>query len=393
MVQTKAILAGQFIDGTGAAPLRDAVILVEGKKVAAVGKRGEVAIPEGAEIIEAAERTVMPGLLDAHWHLGGDFGTIRRLRMALHRGITTIGTVSGGPAGCKLRDAIDNGLVVGCARLVVGCIVNATNGHVKGRTADGPWEIRKAVREMVEAGADFIKTAASGGFWGEHEKCAAINYTPEEMNVLVDEAHAWGKPVAVHVHTQPGLNYSIAAGADMIHHGCFIDEEALQGIARKNLFYIPTLRVTSSKNIAAWPDRPWMMEEMTQAQPIHRAGVRRAHELGIKIGLGTDGPGSSFAWQPGDATPWELMELAQCGLAPMDVIVAATRNTAEALGVLDRLGTLAPGKRADMLIVGCDPLVDVAPLYNQETILLVMKDGEVESVGEEYRQHLPLRRC
>ena len=125
------------------------------------------------------------------------------------------------------------------ADLVVGCIVNATNGHVKGRMADGPWEVRKAVREMVEAGCDFIKTAASGGFWDMHEDCSMINYTPEELNALVDEAHAWGKPVAVHAHTQPGLNYSIEAGADMIHHGCFIDEEALQGSAKKRLVLYP----------------------------------------------------------------------------------------------------------------------------------------------------------
>ena len=388
---TKAILIGQLIDGTGKT-LREAIIVTEGDQIAAVGKAEEIDIPAGAEVIDASMHSVIPGLIDAHWHLGGSYRTIRKLRMALHRGITTIATVSGGPAGCRLRDAIKAKDIVGVADLVVGCIVNATNGHVKGRMADGPWEVRKAVREMVEAGCDFIKTAASGGFWDMHEDCSMINYTPEELNALVDEAHAWGKPVAVHAHTQPGLNYSIEAGADMIHHGCFIDEEALQGSAKKDLFYIPTLRVTSDRNIHAWPDRPWMMKEMQESQPIHRAGVRRAHELGIRIGLGTDGPGSAHGWEPGDATPWELMELAQCGLSNMEAIVAATRITADALGVLGRVGTLEVGKQADLVVLGCDPLEDVSPIYEKENILLVMKNGLVESVAETYRKHAILRR-
>ncbi|HHW09759.1 MAG TPA: amidohydrolase family protein [Firmicutes bacterium] len=389
---SKVVLAKQLVDGTGRPPVQDAVVVIEGKKIAAAGSRQEIDIPKDAEIIDGSQYTVMPGLMDVHWHVGGDFRAQRVLRMALHRGITTIGTVSGGPAGCRLRDAIESGDVENCARLVVGCIVNATNGHVKGRTADGPWEIRKAVREMVQEGADFIKTAASGGFWSEHEHCAMTNYTQEELNALVDEAHAWGRPVAVHAHTQPGLGFSIEAGADMIHHGAFIDEAALQGIAAKKLYYVPTLRVTSDKNISAWPDRPWMMKEMKESQPIHRAGVRRAKELGITIALGTDGPGSSYGWVPGDATPWEMIELMQCGLSPMEVVVIATRNTAAAMGKLDSLGTIEPGKQADLLVVDCDVTKDIAPLYEQENILLVMKDGQVESTDERLKKYYQVRR-
>jgi len=276
--------------------------------------------------------------------------------------------------------------VHGCARLAAGWVVSPTFGHVRFRTADGPWEVRKAVREMVQAGADFIKTAASGGFWGEDEDCSVRNYTFEEPGALVDEAHAWFRPVVVHAHTQPGINNSIRAGVDQIHHGAFIDEDGVRGIAERGLYYVPTLRVTCDKNIAAWPDRPWMEEEMTQARPIHREGARLAHELGVKIALGSDYPSSKHAWQIGDATLWELMELVGVGLTPTEAIVAATKTTARAHRLHD-IGTIEPGKRADLLIVEGDPLADVAVVYDPQSIRLVMKDGAVESVEDEYRAH------
>ncbi len=237
------------------------------------------------------------------------------------------------------------------------------------------------------AGADFIKTAASGGFWSADESCSVRNYTYEELEALTDEAHAWGKPVVVHVHTQPGLNNSIRAGIDQIHHGAFIDEEAIRGIKEKDLYYIPTLRVTCDRNLRAWPDRPWMLEEMKESQPIHRAGVQLAHKLGVKIAGGTDYPGSGEGWLIGDAALWELMELVACGLTPMEVITAYTRNTAEAYGKLNEFGTLEPGKKADLLVVDGDPSKNISVLYDHSNINLVMKDGVVEYTDEEYKQY------
>ncbi len=391
MTDTKAIVHGTVIDGTGAEPIEDGTVIIQEGRIAEVGRSAEIEVPSEAQVIEAAGKTVMPGMMEAHAHVGGDHRAQRVLRLSLQRGITTVCSVSAGASGCALRDAIESGEVRGCARLIAGCVVCCTNGHVRGRDADGPWEVRKGVREMVEAGADFIKTCASGGFWAEDERCSMRNYTPEELEALADEAHAWDRPVVVHAHTQPGINNAIAAGIDQIHHGAFIDEEGVAGIAEKGLYYVPTLRVTCTKNIQAHSSRPWMIEEMTQSQPIHRAGVRKAKELGVKIAVGTDYPSAPSAWRIGDATPWEWIELVEAGLTPMETLVAGTRNVAEAYGKLDELGTLEAGKRADVIVVEGNPLEDVGCLYEPDNILVVLKDGRVESTREDYKEHYRVR--
>ncbi len=382
-----AIIHGQLIDGTGAPAIDDGVVVVEGQRIAAVGPADAVEVPAGAEVIDACGKTAMPGLIEGHAHVGGDPKAVRVLRRSLQRGITTVCSVSANVSGIALRDGIAAGHVRGCARMIAGCIVTPTHGHVKFRTADGPWEVRKAVREMVQAGADFIKTAASGGFWAQDENCSSPNYTLEELVALTSEAHAWGAPVVCHVHTQPGLGNCIEADVDQIHHGAFIDEAAVRGIQAKGLYYTPTLAVTCPRNIDAKADRPWEAEEMAEAQPMHRAGVRLAHEIGVKLCVGCDYPGTPAAWRTGDRTLYEMQELVACGLSPMETIVAATRTNAEAYGKLDDLGTLEPGKRADVLVVNGDPLDDVSVLYPPENIALVMKDGAVEYTDDAYKPH------
>lgn len=392
MSDCKVVVHGTLIDGTGGEAMVDSAVAIRGKCIEAVGKAGTVDIPGGAEVIDATGKTVIPGIIEGHGHVGGTPQAQKVLRLSLQAGITTVCSVSANTRGIELRDGIEDGSVRGCARLVAACVVSCTNGHVKFRTADGPWEVRKAVREMVMAGADFIKTAASGGFWAEHERCDSPNYTYEELQALVDEAHAWGLPVAVHCHTQPGLSYCIEAGVDQIHHGAFIDGEAVRGIKEKGLYYMPTLTVTCDRNIRNWAqsDRPWQAEEMQQAQQIHRDGVRLAHELGVKIGVGCDYPGGTW-WRIGERTMVELMELVHCGLTPMEAIVAATRTNAEAYGKLDELGTLEVGKRADLLVVEGDLLADISVLHNRDNINVVMKDGVVESVDEDHKQYYRVR--
>ena len=263
--------------------------------------------------------------------------------------------------------------------MLVAAMVNATGGHVRSRSADadGPWEIRKAVREMLSAGADLIKTAATGGFMWKHERITWEDYTLEELTALVAEAHSKEKRVAVHAHSQPGLNTAIQAGCDIIAHGALIDEEALEGIAAKHLYYMPTLYITSDAVINR-PNLPeHMKERMSQAHPVHRTGVRKAHHKGITICVGTDGG-------PGDAT-LELVELVTCGLSPMEAIVAGTCNTADAFGIDDMVGTLEPGKQADILVVDGDPLEDISLFVDEKNILLVMKGAHVEVVDEGWK--------
>ena len=386
-----AVVHGRLIDGTGAEPVDDGAVVIRDGRVAAVGPAAQVAIPECAETIDGTGKTVMPGIIEAHAHVAGQPRGQKVLRLTLQRGITTVCSVSANLRGIELRNGIEDGSVRGCARMIAGCVVSCTHGHVTFRTADGPWEVRKAVREMVKAGADFIKTAASGGFWSPDEVCSLRNYTLEELEALVDEAHAWHVPVVVHCHTQPGLSNCIRAGTDQIHHGAFIDEAAVRGIRDEGLFYVPTLAVTCQRNIDAKADRPWETKEMAEAQPIHREGVRLAHEIGGKIGVGTDYPGTPATWKVGDRTMFELQELVACGMSPMEAIVAATRTNAEAYGRLADLGTLEPGKRADLLVVEGDPLNDIGVLYDADNINLVMKDGRVESTDEAHKRYYRVR--
>ncbi len=375
-----------LIDGLGGPPVPDAAVLIEGKAIAYAGPMAALDEAHDCARIDCTGQTVLPGLIEGHAHVGGDPAAIRTLRVSLQRGITTICSVSANLDGIRLRNAINEGYVRGAARMIAGCIVTPTHGHVKFRTADGPWEVRKAVREMAEAGADFIKTAASGGFWAKNESCSSPNYTLEELAALTDEAHAWGLPVAAHVHTQPGLGNCITTGVDMIHHGAFIDEAAVRGVRERDMFYLPTLAVTCQRNIDALSDQPWQTEEMTLAQPGHRAGVRLAHQLGVKLGVGTDYPGTPRTWRLGDRTLYELQELVACGLSPLEALTAATQVNAAAYRKLSSLGTLEPGKLADVLVVSGDPATDVSLLYDQRNLRLVLKEGRVEYADDAHRQ-------
>jgi imidazolonepropionase-like amidohydrolase len=256
-------------------------------------------------------------------------------------------------------------------------VVTGTNGHVTGRTADGPWEVRKAVREMVEQKADFIKTAATGGFASPDEETWWVDYTYEELEALVDEAHSVGRLVVVHAHSQPGLTNAIRAGCDQIHHGALIDEEALQGIKEKGLCFVPTLRVTSQRNIEVKEaaGRPWESRKMRETGAVHRAGVRRAHELGITMGLGTDLP-STAPWDAGDSAI-EITELVACGLTPLEALGVATKGSARCMRLDDRLGALEAGKIADVVVVDGDPSEDAGVLLDVENVRQVMKDGRL----------------
>ena len=371
---TRAIINARIIDGTGAAPIEDATLIIEGERIAAVGPSDDVAAPNDAQIIDASGTTVLPGLIDAHMHVGWGFGPIRRLQECLRRGTTTVADVTGGPGAVKLREAIEQDVVRGCARYHVGCVVGCTFGHlhreddrVAGVDADGPWEVRRGVRQMVQAGADFIKTASSGGFQWATERVDQRNYTQEELDALTDEAHAWHRRVASHAHTQPGIGMAIRAGVDMITHGSYLDDEGLRDLSASGLWLVPTLYITSERSFTRATLPAHISERMRDAHRPHREGVARAIELGIPIAVGTDGG-------PGDAQ-FELQELVACGMTPMQAIEAGTRVAAEALGIEALTGTLEAGKRADLQIVRGDPLSDIAILEDASAIAMVLRDG------------------
>ena len=392
-MKKQAIIGSTIIDGTGSDPLRNGTILIEDGKIVDVGNADQIKLGPDVERIDAIGKFTMPGIIDSHVHVTPNqdvpddirinlrvgFNAISLLRQSLGAGVTTVVSIGGGPAAVELTNAINEGYVDRCANQITAGVVNASGGHVRGRHADGPWEIRKAVRELASAGCTMIKTAATAGFQWEHERVHWPDYTEEELTALVDEARMRDMPVAAHAHGHEGLKYAVNAKVHMIHHGALIDDEGLEAITKADLYFVPTLFTTSIGRVAK-VEQPWTKERMEAAYPIHREGVSKAHKMGTKIALGTDGGA-------GDAMI-ELSEFVDCGLSPMDAIVAGTRNTADALSILDRVGTIESGKDADLLIIGKNPLDDINVLQNQENIELVMTHGKVQTTSNEMKVYL-----
>ena len=392
-MKKQAIIGSTIINGTGSEPLRNGTILIQDGKIGEVGKADQIKLDPDVERIDASGKFTMPGIIDSHVHVTPNqdvpndirinlrvgFNSISLLRQSLGAGVTTVVSIGGGPPSVELTNAINEGYVDRCANQITAGVVNASGGHVRGRHADGPWEIRKAVRELASAGCTMIKTAATAGFQWEHERVHWPDYTEEELTALVDEARMRDMPVAAHAHGHEGLKYAVNARVHMIHHGALIDDEGLEAINKADLYFVPTLFTTSIGRVAK-VEQPWTKERMEAAYPIHREGVSKAHKMGTKIALGTDGGA-------GDAMI-ELSEFVDCGLSPMDAIVAGTRNTADALSILDRVGTIESGKDADLLIIGKNPLDDINVLQNQENIDLVMTHGKVQTTSNEMKVYL-----
>jgi imidazolonepropionase-like amidohydrolase len=387
------IIGSTIIDGSGVEPVKNGIILVHDNKIVEVGPAGTIEVPPEATVIDATGKFTMPGIIDSHVHVTPNqdvpddvrinlrvgFNAINTLRQSLGAGVTTVVSIGGGPPAVELTNAIKEGYVDRCANQITAGVVNASGGHVRGRHADGPWEVRKAVRELASAGCTMIKTAATAGFQWEHERVHWPDYTEEELTALVDEARARDMPVAAHAHGHEGLRYAVNARVHMIHHGALIDDAGLEAITQADLYFVPTLFTTSIGRVAK-VEQPWTKERMEAAYPIHREGVAKAHKMGTKIALGTDGG-------PGDAMI-ELSEFVDCGLSPMDAIVAGTRNTADALSILDKVGTIESGKDADLLIVEKNPLDDINTLQDQENIALVMTHGKVQTTSEGMKTYL-----
>ena len=392
-MKKQAIIGSTIINGTGSEPLRNGTILIQDGKIGEGGKADQIKLDPDVERIDATGKFTMPGIIDSHVHVTPNqdvpndirinlrvgFNSISLLRQSLGAGVTTVVSIGGGPPSVELTNAINEGYVDRCANQITAGVVNASGGHVRGRHADGPWEIRKAVRELASAGCTMIKTAATAGFQWEHERVHWPDYTEEELTALVDEARMRDMPVAAHAHGHEGLKYAVNARVHMIHHGALIDDEGLEAINKGDLYFVPTLFTTSIGRVAK-VEQPWTKERMEAAYPIHREGVSKAHKMGTKIALGTDGGA-------GDAMI-ELSEFVDCGLSPMDAIVAGTRNTADALSILDRVGTIESGKDADLLIIGKNPLNDINVLQNQENIDLVMTHGKVQTTSNEMKVYL-----
>jgi len=403
---TRVLTGATLIDGTGAAPVPDAAVVIDGDRITAAGPRAALSWPADAEVIDARGRTLIPGLIDAHDHLASHgYGlatrlgldepastahlrTARVLAETLAMGYTTVRDAGGLDAGFKL--AVEQGLIPG-PRLVLALQIISPTGGIGDRVspsghdccgahdpllppcvANGPDPVRDVVRTMVRAGADVIKTATTGGASSRpgHGPLDAA-FSLAEMEALVTESHALGRRVMCHALGGPGLRTALAAGVDSIEHGCYLDEDAtlLGQMAVQGTFFVPTLTVYVYHRESP---APHVRERAVALHAHHVASVRRALELGVPIAAGTDAGGHGH---PKNAL--ELKYLVEAGLSPMQALRAATQWAAACLGLEREIGTIERGRLADLVLVGGDPLDDVTLLLDPARIELVLKGGVV----------------
>jgi imidazolonepropionase-like amidohydrolase len=397
--QVIAIKAGHLIDGRGGRPLANAVILVSGERIVAVGSG--IAIPAGARVIDLSGATVLPGLIDCHTHItmapGANDDQFRRsfvdaailapqhARATLEAGFTTIRDL-GAPqfVDVALRNAIDRGDIPGPRIVAATMGISATGGHgdVNGLSpylrsdelsgvADGVDEIRKKIRFEVKYGAGIIKVMATAGAMSEEESVDAALYTQAELDAVVDEARIWGRRVAAHAHGAEGIKRAVRAGVASIDHGTFLDEEGARLMVEKGTYLVKDSYEDAwfLERAPGWGYPKIILRKLADVVKGHEAAFKLARKHGVKIAFGTDAgmlPHGENAKQFRDYIAW--------GMPPMEAILTATRNAAELLGWGDRIGTVTPGFLADLIAVPGDPLADPRLL---EKTSFVMKGGVV----------------
>ena len=401
----KAITGAKLIDGSGGKPVDDTVIVIKGDRFEKVGRGLDV--PKDAMVVDAAGRTVLPGLIDSHLHLcsNGDpnifsmlqypmgmlqlFG-YRNALNELEAGFTTVRDM-GAPHGfaLSLRQAVEAGVVRGPRIVAAGKVISMTGGHADfhlasgvsytgmSRVADGVAECRKAAREQLRDGADFVKICSSGGVMSPTDPVDTPQFTPEEIEAMVYEAACVGKTVASHAHGATGIKNAVLAGVKTIEHGSLIDDEAVKLMAQRGCFHVPTLvagwNIVQHGKEAGIP--AYAVDKAEEIAHEVRKGAVRSHKGGVKVAMGTDA-GTPFNRHGGNAQ--EIIHLVDAGFTSMEAIVAATRTGSECIGLEKQVGTVETGKLADLIVVEGDPLRDIKVLGDKANILLVLKGGVVE---------------
>lgn len=409
--RTVALRCGRVLDVRSGALLRDQVVVVSGDRIVVVGPAASTPVPAGADVIDLSGATVLPGLIDTHTHLVDDFDSydataplqksgarmafdsLRHAQATLLAGFTSVRDLGTYRAfvDVALRDAIERGVVLGPRLQPAGAYVTVSGGagaltglapdlelplELRFGVADGPDQVRQRVREIIRRGAGVIKVLATGAVLTPHSQPAAQEFTYEELRAAVEEAGKAGLKVAAHAHSAAGAKDAIRAGVASIEHGSFLDDEALRMMKERGVFLVPDLynhEVILAGRARGYPEE--FIEKERAAGESQRRVFRRALELGVRIAYGTD----AAVIPHGDNARQFAVYVAH-GMSPLAALRSATLEAAELLGWADRVGSLEPGKLADLIAVDGNPLEDVHVL---ERVGFVMKDGRV--VKNEFR--------
>ena len=403
--QRVLVRAGRLLDVRNGKISANQVIVIESGKIVSVGPATSVESTSTDRIVDLPSATVLPGLIDAHTHLtfNPSFGYERlaisvprealigahNARVTLEAGITTVRNVGAtGYSDVALRDAINAGDVPGPRMLVSGPALSITGGHCDNDllpyeyhassdgAADGVERVQHKVREIIKYGADLIKVCATGGVLSKGDDPNASQYTLEEMKAIVADAHRLGRKVAAHAHGAQGVIWASEAGVDSVEHGHLMNDAAIATLKKNGTYLVPTLYLLDwhreHAEEAHLPD--YAKRKMDLVAQTAKANARKAFELGVKIGMGTDA-----AVYPHGLNAHEIAIYVSLGMTPLQAIQTATINDADLLGWSDKVGTLEPGKWADIIAVDGDPLQDITTL---QRVKFVMKGGDV--VKNEY---------
>jgi imidazolonepropionase-like amidohydrolase len=409
-----ALRAARLIDGTGAPPIRNAVIIVANNKISVVGDTTSVRIPSGVKVIDLGDVTLLPGFIDAHTHLigrvlgdpDGDMAAVRdydafgailgvnHARNTLMAGFTTVRNVgASGPFNdIALRKAINEGWIPGPRMMAAGHSLGITGGHCDNNgfrpglldrsiaegIANGPDEIRAAVRYQVKYGADVIKTCATGGVLSEGDAVGTTQYNFEEMKAMVEEAAQHERKVAAHAHGTEGIKIATRAGVASIEHGSFLDEEGARLMAERGTYMVPTMMAGEAVERAARSGvlKGLRAEKALAAAAAMRNAIKIAVANKVLIALGTDA-----GVIPHGTNAREFVLMIEWGaMSPMDAIIAGTMNGAKLLGWEKNVGSLEARKFADIVAVSGDPLKDI---HAMEKVVFVMKNGVIYKQGRE----------
>jgi imidazolonepropionase-like amidohydrolase len=393
-----ALVGGAIVDIETGEALHDAVVLVDGERIAAIGVAGDVDIPPGTEKVDVSDLYLIPGLMNMHVHFGlklpgkmeaelaNETEGELTLRMAaaardsVFAGVTTIRSPGSALHGdIALRKAIQRGYVVGPRIFSAGESLVITGGHGSDagvEYADGPDQLVKAARREISAGADWVKILISGGIATDGGGIAEALMTPGEINAVVDAAHRFGAKVAAHSGSPQATSIAVDAGVDSIEHGYFLDRPVLKKMAKAGTWYVPTI-VVSQPATAPFFEKigspQWYLERRESVGKEHWKALQMAIEEGVNIGLGTD----QLPHEPNDgttATAREAQYYVEAGMTPLQALQSATIQTARMLAADDDIGSVEVGKYADIVAVPVNPADDIKALRD---IRLVMKGGEI----------------
>jgi len=399
--QTVVIRAGKLFDSIAGRMIDHPTVVINGNKIQTVSSGTSVSAPADARVIDLGDATLLPGFIDVHTHLtsnagGGGYEGLgistpraaligaKNARLTLMAGFTTVRNVGAeGYADVALRDAINDGDVIGPRMKVSGPPLGITGGHCDNSllpfefhysaegVADGKEAVTHRVREVIKYGADVVKFCASGGVFSKGDNPLLEQYSPEEMTTLITESHRLGRKVAAHAHSAISIKNAVRAGVDSIEHGIFLDDEGIRLMKDHQTYLVPTSYPLFwfEENAPTMHLPPWVLEKAAIIIPAAKKNVAAAFRSDVRVALGTDA-----GVYPHGLNGGEFSTMVQLGLSPVKALQSGTVNAADLMGWSDRIGSVRAGMFADLVAVKGDPLTDIRLLQH---VQFVMKDGVV----------------